>query len=164
MRRLSVTIVLLLIGLSLFATWWGGYRVAFDGLVGEPFVANEYLSHELTLRPFRLGPSLQAGVLLNTVDSPKWSVGLSQPLFIWVDHPLSPLFRRTSGYSIALGADVIFNFSEPLLDGLRLTVEPLLFDFSDKKVALLGVHILYDVTSSQWGWGLRLFEITHYLF
>ncbi len=164
MRRLSLTIIFLLIALSLSASWWGGYRVAFDGMVGDPFVENEYLSLELTLRPFRLGPSLQTGLLLNTVDSLRWSVGITQPLFIWVDHPLSSLFRRTSGYSIALGGDLIFNFSAPLLSGIRLTVEPLLFDFSDKKVALLGVHLLYDVTSSQWGWGLRLFEITHYLF
>ncbi|MFA6821856.1 MAG: hypothetical protein WCR26_06685 [Sphaerochaetaceae bacterium] len=164
MKRLVVTLTLLLLTLTLFAAWWGGYRVAFDGLVGDSFVDNEYLSLEVTLRPFKRGPSLQTGVLVNLAGPPQWSVGLFQHLFVWTDHPLAPLFRRASGYSIGIGSDLLFNFSLPLLSGVRLTVEPLLFDFSDKRIALLGVHLLWDVTSAQWGWGLRLFEITHYLF
>jgi len=163
-KRLGLTLLLLVTSLTLFGAWWGGYRVSFDGLVSNSYSPGEYLNLELTVRPFYRGPALHGGLMMRPSEATNATIGLSIPLFRWIGHPLTSLFRRTSAYSLSLEAALLFDLEIPALTAARFTVEPLLFDFSDKQIAVLGLHLLYDFASEKWGWGIRLFEITHYLF
>jgi len=166
MRR-TVIIILLVTAIGggfLFASpWWGGYRIAFDGYVVDSIAPTEYLSINLNLKPFPFGPSLQAGLAMSVGEHLLASFGSDIPLFKLHNHPFATLFRRSSVYAPTLGISAIFDLTAPQCISAAMTFQPLMFDFSDKQVGILGVHVLWDLDKETWGWGVRLFEISHYL-
>ncbi len=91
------------------------------------------------------------------------SVGADIPLFRLQKHPFASLFRRHSAYAPTVGVSMIFDLRATEFVAATVTLQPLMFDFSDKQIGILGARVLWDREKETWGWGIRLFEISHYL-
>jgi hypothetical protein len=149
--------------------WVAGYRIGIDGYDLQSVPDNEYWAASITIDVFPsmlASPAVFAGMLLPPIpysDPAYVAVGVDTPLFVWHDHPLGSLFRRESAWVPRVGVSFLFNFNEPYWTGTSFTVQPLSFHFGDKQVGILGIHLVRDQGFSNWGWGIRLFEISHYL-
>ncbi|MFA6646439.1 MAG: hypothetical protein WCS59_04955 [Sphaerochaetaceae bacterium] len=170
MRKKMIIILLFLSmvtqGILFAAPWWGGYRVAFDGYAVDAIATSEHLSFDLNITPFpnlSYSPSVQAGLAMSAGEHLLATLGADIPLFKLHTHPFQSFFRRTSAYTPTLGLATIFDLNTEELVAAVLTLQPLMFDFSDKQVGILGFHAVWDIKTESWGWGLRLFEISHYL-
>lgn len=164
-KTLFVILILSIItgGTLLASPWGGGYRIAFDGFVIDSIATTEYLSIELNLRLFPSGPSLQSGLAMSAGEHLLVTFGTDVPLFRLQKHPFESLFRRSSAYAPTLGFSTMFDTESMQFVTTSMVLQPFLFDFSDKQVGILGIHVLWDIDTGSWGWGLRLFEISHYL-
>ena len=153
------------------APWTGGYRIAFDGYAGEAMPSgDEHLGLQLWLAPFDLGvanPLVSVGMLLPVYGSAPGALvegSLELHLFGWVDHPLSPLFRRRTAWRPTIQAGILAPLSNFCAASISVTVHPLSFFFGEKTVSVLAPRVLYDLDTHQWAWAVRLLEISHSLF
>lgn len=163
-------ILLLLIPQTVIASWNGGYRVSLDGYVVPSLSENEYLSFYGIYKPFgvAVGPSVQVGLNLPTVRSTGHdtllSVGIGSGLFIVQNHPFDRLFRRDSALVPRVDTYLSFDLgNRASLTTATLVAQPISLFFGDKLISVMGVQLVHDVIDGTWGWGIRLFEITHYL-
>lgn len=149
--------------------WKAGYRVGIDGYDVPSISTNEYwsVSLEADMVPRLLGgPSVQVGMLLPPipyVDPAYLSVGVGTGLFAWQEHPFKHLFRRQSALVPQIDLVLQFSFSDPHWVATSLLFQPIRFHFGDKQISILGIHVVRDMRAQAWGWGVRLFEISHYL-
>ena len=151
--------------------WVGGYQVGLEGYgQGRPFFAGEYLQAGLFLEPFNLkvlNPSVSATVLVplfpQTIE-PTWielQVGLE--LFSIKNHPVDALLIRDSHLVPSVHAGILFNPQDFSQSMITMTLQPFSFFFGEKTIRLLGLRFHYNVGSASYGWGLRVFEISQFL-
>lgn len=170
--KLAIMAVMLLFSMdfSLAASpYVAGYRVGLDGYDVPTISTDEYWSASLfaDLMPTsRFSPSVHVGFLLPPYpfeEAAYATAGASIPLAYWLGHPLRSLFRRDSAYAPVFGVQALFDLGHIRLGGGSAILHPLRFDFGDKQVGILSFQLVYDTVADQWGWGLRIFEISHYL-
>ena len=173
MRKLIVIILLFVVSVNLSAQasgWSFGYRAAIDGYVGDSTSEQEYVALSLFHEPFPsmiVRPSFHVGALLPT----RWTddhgalltAGVGSALFAIHDHPFNRFLRRESAIIPRIDAQVMIAATSWQLLGASVLLQPFSLHFGDVYVALMGVHLLYDCTQYSWDWGLRIFEISHYL-
>jgi hypothetical protein len=173
-RLLSIILFLvLLIGIIAPAwanPWSGGYRIALDGYDSHAFTRSEHLHLSMIYEPFgavATHPQLQLGVTVST-DGDLWTVplvtmGVGTGLFVFQEHPFSRMFRRDSALIPKIEATLTYN---PIGSGLvagTFLLQPISFHYGDKYIGIAGIAAVRDFTTNTWGWGVRLFEISHYL-
>ncbi len=151
------------------SVWTWGYRVTLDGFSTLP--ENEYLGAHIIVDPLQgktFSPFLSAGVLMPVFSGPikesYLEVSGGVTLFHLHDHPLDSLFLRRSTLAPKIEAGMIapvHAFSQSLIS---VTASPVTFFFGGRTVSILGLRYLRDLGKQQSGWGVRLFDITHYLF
>lgn len=171
MRRfLSISFLCLASALPLAASpWVAGYRVALDGFDVPSRSVDEYwaLSVSVDVIPsLILAPSVDVGLSVPSFPHDGEvlvTVGAGSGLLVWHEHPLRNLFRRQSAYVPRIDVSVGIGFSDPYWRNTSVLFQPLRFHFGDKQVGILGLHLVHERQSDAWGWGLRLFEIHHYL-
>lgn len=169
--RLSVIVLLIMVvPQTVVARWHGGYQVSLDGYVVPALAYDEYISFHGTYLPFDLaaGPAVHLGVTFPTVRTavhkPLLSIGAGSSLFLIQDHPFDRMFRRDSALAPRIDTYLTFDLgSSAALTTAVFVAQPLTLYFGDKVISVLGVQLLRDFTHDSWGWGIRLFEITHYL-
>lgn len=178
--RLNHTRTLLVLFLILVTTlsplicspvWTGGYRYAlagYDGLL--PFSSAEYLEVGLFLEPFHwnvLNPriALSAQIpLVPLTDEPIWlDLQVELPLFTVKDNPLDRMLRHESDFIPALQVEALVNPWDSPQAFIVLAAKPFSWFFGDKTVTLLSPRMYWNPPSNQLGWGLRLFEISQFL-
>ncbi len=171
--------VIFLVVLFLFITpvsagspvWLGGYQVGVDGYgQGGPFFAGEYLQAGLFIDPFDwnvLNPLVSAAFLVPLfpqTDEPTWiDLQLGLELFSIKNHPVDAMLTRDSHLVPSLHAGILLNFQDLSQSLITMTFQPFSFFFGEKTIRLLGVRFHYNVGSSSYGWGLRIFEISQFL-
>lgn len=172
MKKGGIIVLLCIIcsSIPLFSRpWVGGYRVGIDGYVSPTFASEEYWSVAITtnLLPKTLyTPSMELGVVLPPIPfdgSAFFTVGVGTTLAVIHNHPLKHAMRRASAYAPSVELLWYISFEEARWSATSILVEPFTLHFSDKKVSVLGFFALYDALESSWGWGVRLFEISHYI-
>lgn len=113
------------------------------------------------------GPSVQFGLtmpLFPFTDSHTYlSLGVGTSLVVLQDHPFDRLFRRDSAYTPRIDLLFLFDLQETAFTATSILLQPISFHFGDKQIGILGVHLVKDHQVDTWGWGIRLFEIVHYL-
>ena len=178
--RLNHTWSLLVILLLLVATlspligspvWTGGYRyglAGYDGLI--PFSSAEYLEVGLFLEPFDwsvLNPrfALSAQIpLVPPSQAPVWlNLQVEFPLVTIKDNLLDKVLRHESDFIPALQVEALFNLWDGTHTYIVLAAKPFSWFFGDKTVTLLSPRIYWNPLSEQLGWGLRLIEISQFL-
>ena len=169
MRRFAfavIAVMLLALPPIPASPWVAGYRVGLDGYDVPGLSSHEYVSVSLfadLVPSLLLSPSVHLGVALPKDREALVSVGAGSGVLVWHDHPLRPLFRRESAYVPRIDLSVGIGFSSPYWMTTSVLLQPLRFHFGDKQVGIMGLHLVHDRQADAWGWGLRLFEITHYL-
>lgn len=150
--------------------WHAGYRVGLDGYASDGFSEGEYLSIVSTMDPlpWRFArPALHAGVLLPSLSAgegpPKLTAGVGLTLMTIQDHPFDNLLRRDSALTPRIDATLYVSADTFRIDALSLFFQPLTLHFGEKQIGVMGLHAVKDFESGRWGWGLRLFEISHYV-
>jgi hypothetical protein len=150
--------------------WTVGYRVGVDGFSAPSLSQHEYISLYGVYEPFRnisVNPSIQLGVMFPTVTANSHTalltLGIGSGVFVFQDHIFDKLFRRDSALIPRVDAYVTYNSAQGNFETAALVIHPLSFYFGDKYVGLLGVQVVRNLATQDWGWGIRLFEISHYL-
>lgn len=173
-RRLF-TILLIILLLGVFAPliaggWSGGYRVAVDGYNSSAFANREYLVLSVIHEPFKslpVHPHVQFGILVPTFFSDavhtQVIVGFGSGLLVMQEHPFERFFRRDSALVPRVEASISYDFSQNRIASGSFIVQPLSFHYGDKYIGVLGATVIRDFSNDSWGWGIRLFEISHYL-
>jgi len=175
MKR-SITPTILVLALLLFciplsaAPWWGGYRIGLDGFDVPSISQEEHWSVTFIAEPITAllsGPSVQFGLTMPSfpfTDSHTYlSVGVGTSLFALQEHPFDRSFRRDSAYTPRIDVLFLFDVQETSFTATSILLQPISFHFGDKQIGILGVHLVKDHQVDTWGWGIRLFEIVHYL-
>ncbi|MGI6432564.1 MAG: hypothetical protein ACOXZ4_01675 [Sphaerochaetaceae bacterium] len=168
-RTASICLLFLVAQLVFSSPWVGGYRLGIDGFALPSMSVDEKWSFsvETLLLPAKTySPSVQLGMLspqLGSDGNTYLMVGLGMPLAWQNNHLLAPLMRRSSAWTPRIDLQMYTRLKEPFWKAVSALIQPLNFNFGDKRIGLLGVHLAYDVQDDSWGWGLRLFEIVHYL-
>ena len=170
-KILLIICSLLLIAQVLFAAPWSiGYRVALDGYHAQQFSSEDYMQFSAVYEPFQdstLRPSINAGVAfpLDAEDSyhTALSIGMESALFVWHDHPFQHLFRRDSALMPRWNVSLLLDVQTISLTTATIMVHPFSFHFGDKYISIVSPALVKDVSQKRWGWALRLFEITHYI-
>jgi hypothetical protein len=172
-------VVIFIVVISLFITpvsagspvWLGGYQVGVEGYgQGGPFFAGEYLQAGLFIDPFDwnvMNPLASVAFLVpvfpQTIE-PTWielQVGLE--LFSIKNHPVDAILTRESDLVPSLHAGILFNPQDFSQSIITMTLQPFSFFFGEKTIRLLGLRVHYNVGSSSYSWGLRIFEISQFL-
>jgi hypothetical protein len=168
MKRIAFLsiMVLMIVSSPLSATSWsGGYRIGFDGYASPSFSRNDYISFSLVHESY--GPlQMNVGVSAPLHDGSYGtllSFGLGSGMYVFQDHPLDTLFRRDSALSPRLELSLLFDVAKVEFSHITLIFQPLSLDFGDKRIGVLGAIVTRDFPEDAWGWGIRLFEITHYV-
>lgn len=145
--------------------------MSLDGF-GEdaPFASDAHLGLHAYLAPFgkqAFDPVLSVGVLFPMYGNPPgvlFQAELGMPVATVADHPFTRMFRRDSAWVPSLHGGVVASLAEYDAVALTLTVQPLLFDFGEKTVGILGMHLIYDWLRSNWRWGIRLVQVSQALY
>lgn len=172
--RLSTAIfIFLLIGIFTPVSaggWSGGYRIALDGYDSVVFTDREHVVLSVVYEPFGsavVHPQLQFGVIVPTFPSnsstPLMTVGFASGLFVLQEHPFERLFRRDSALVPKIEASITYDVSRTEFATTSVVFQPISFHYGDKYIGILGVSAVRDLRNGSWGWAVRLFEITHYL-
>jgi hypothetical protein len=171
MKRVLIVLVILFISLSLFATGWVfGYQVGLDGYVSSSYKVDEIfqVGFNLNLIPSKLySPIIKVGSLIPkniNKEAPLVNFGLSSGIFVWHNHLLKNAFRRQSAQMPRVEASLVLSFAKPTLHSASLLFKPLNYTFGDKEVAVGSVYLVYNFENNDFGWGIRVFEINHWLF
>lgn len=173
MKKASImlSLVLLCVTLPLGAgPWSGGYRVGVAGYNVESFSSDEYVMFSALYEPFGLvgvHPSVQMGFLVPTVsqgsEHTQVVLGVGSGLFVLHQHPFKAMFRRDSAMVPRLESSLYFDINGEGLTAVSAALYPFSFHWGDKYISLLGATVVRDLQHDTWGWGIRLFEISHYL-
>ena len=152
------------------SVWDGGYSIGLDGYVAPQFSEGEYLSATIHWDPFSfsfLRPMAHAGLLIPLagvdLDPPRLTLGLGFFLITIQDHPLDRFLRRDSAITPKIEATAVFSAMGWDVEALALLFQPLTIFFGDKHIGVLGVQAVRQLGQQEWGWGVRLFEISQYL-
>jgi hypothetical protein len=151
--------------------WIGGYRYSLSGYDGSnSFSSAEYLEIGLFIEPFNwrvLNPRIALSTQIPLVPSgsePVWfDLQVEIPLFTFKDNPLDALLRHESDFIPSLQIEAMFNpWASP---GVFIVVaaKPFSWFFGDKTVTLLSPRMYWNPHLDYLGWGLRLFEISQFL-
>ena len=146
--------------------WTFGYRVGVDGYVVPSLGEQEYWTIAAVTELFpewMLRPSIETGVLISRNTDVQLKVSFGSGLLVFQDHPFERFFRRDSALIPRMDATVALSTGTWRPSFASVLVQPLSFHFGDKYIGILGVHLLYDLVDNSWGWGIRLFELNHYL-
>ncbi len=152
-------------------TWTGGYRYALAGYDGlEPFSSAEYLEVGLFIEPFdwsMLNPRVAVGAQLPLVplgNEPVWlNLQVEVPVGRIKDHFIDGLLRHESDFIPSLQVEALFSPWDGSKTFLVLAAKPFSWFFGDKTVTLLSLRMYWNPSSDDLGWGLRLFEISQFL-
>ena len=171
MKKIITIIILLTASGILFAStsgWSFGYRVGFDGYAADLLSDHEYAALSLYYEPFAsqvVTQSIHAGVLLPTrmtdAHGPLLTAGLGSGLFALYDHPLNRFLRRESAIIPRIDAQIMVAMDPWEIVGASALFQPLSLFFGDLYVGVMGMHLQYDFRDNSWGWGVRIFEISH---
>ncbi|MGI6467124.1 MAG: hypothetical protein ACOXZZ_06015 [Sphaerochaetaceae bacterium] len=171
MKKVLIVLIFLFISLSLFATGWVlGYQVGLDGYVSSSYNLDEIFQVGLNLNlvPSKLySPIIKVGTLIPkniNKEAPLVNFGLSSGVFVWHNHLLKNAFRRQSAQMPRIEASLILSFTEPVLHSASLLFKPFNYTFGDKEVAVGSAYLVYNFEANDFGWGIRVFEINHWLF
>lgn len=165
---LMVTILFPLPGAQV---WTGGYRYGLAGYDGlEPFSSAEYLELGLFIEPFNwrvLNPRMALSAQIPLVppsEEPLWlNLQVEVPLFTIKDNPLDKMLRHESDCIPALQVEVLFSPWDSSKIFIILAAKPFSWFFGDKTATLLSPRIYWSPSSETFGWGLRLFEFSQFL-
>ncbi len=170
MKKLIILLLLVILSIPVVSagasSWSFGYRVGVDGYVAPTLGEQEYwaISAFTELFPQQmLRPRLEAGVLVSRNSDVQMMVSLGSGLFVVQDHLFERFFRRDSALIPRIDAAVAVSTGNWHPSFASMLIQPLSFHFGDKYIGILGVHLLYDIVDDSWGWGIRLFELNHYL-
>lgn len=152
--------------------WNWGYRVSLDGF-GEStmFDPHEYLGFHVFLDPFThrmLKPDFSAGMLLparpDRVKHSLFDFHVGITLCTIDEHILSGMLRRDSLLAPRISFGIIM--TDFLYNSLTfsLLAEPISLYFGEKHIRILGLRGTYHPEKSVYGWGIRLFDISHFLY
>lgn len=166
-----LSLVLLCFTFPLVASpWSGGYRVGVDGYHVKSFSSHEYFMFSGLYEPFGLvgvHPSVHLGVLVPTVfqggGHPQLVFGAGSGLFVLHQHPFKAMFRRDSAMVPRLESSLFFDLGGDGVTAASVALHPFSFHWGDKYISILGATVVRDFQHDAWGWGIRLFEISHYL-
>ncbi len=169
MNRIALlSIVFISLQISLFG-WTGGYRVTLEGF--SSLEHHEYLGAHLMIDPRHgtgTAPFISAGILFPVFDDQdttayaEVSAGLT--LLQLRDHPMERRFLRPSSLAPRILAGVLMPGFKA--QDLLITAEaqPLSFYFGGRTVSVMGLRAVIDPREPSVDWGVRFFDITHYLF
>ncbi len=151
--------------------WTGGYRYGLAGYDGSnPFSSAEYLELGLFIEPFNwrmLNPRMALSAQIPLVppgSEPVWlDLQVEIPLLIIKDNPLDALLRHESDFIPSLQVEAMFSPWASSEVFIVVAAKPFSWFFGDKTVTLLSPRMYWNLQSAQLGWGLRLFEISQFL-
>lgn len=161
--------VLTLLSPLVAAPWVGGYAISIDGYHGATYEDHEYWNVDIitNIVPGNgYTPAVRLGFRFPPLGYNSRSfltLGAETTVAVWREHPLRDFFRRSSAYAPKVGASIAFALGEMSWAATEIEIAPLRLQFGDKSVSVLALRALYDVLSEQWGWGVRIFEIQHFL-
>jgi len=152
--------------------WIWGYSVSLDGFSSQTKLhPQEHLGFHLFIDPFGKEPFLpdiSAGILLPTgVNSSGhifYDVQIGLPVLSLDDHPFSGLLRRESTLIPGISAGVMFGGKLQGRPVISASLEPVSLYFGDRILRFLGIRITYCIKEQTTGWGLRIFDLSHFLF
>ncbi len=155
---------------SLFSSSWsGGYKISLSGYNTDIITQNEHLAIDIVYSPIinsQMALSLYGGYSFSNLFFPVTQSlhgGLSFSHLIAQEHFLDPLFIRDS----ALWATVDISFLS-IIPGvspnfINLSFSPLSIFFGDKLITIGSIILNYDLSTKDLDWGVKLFELTHYM-
>lgn len=168
---LCLVLLLLPMNASAKSVWTVGYSVTLDGF-SETAGLNpqEHLGVHFFIDPFGkqpLVPDLSAGILFPTASNGTnhllYDIHIGIPLAAFDTHPISRILRRDSSLVPRIRFGILSGKgaqSGPVLSALA---EPISLYYGDRFIRILGIRLTYRPEQQQFGWGVRLFEISHYL-
>ena len=169
-RFLVIFLVSLVIIASLFSSSWnGGYKISLSGYHTDEITQNEHLAMDLVYSPIinsQMALSLYGGYSFSNLFFPVTQSlhgGLSFSHLIAQEHFLDSLFIRDS----ALWATVDMSFLS-IIPGfspnfINLSFSPFSIFFGDKLITIGSIILNYDLSTREMNWGVKLFELTHYM-
>jgi hypothetical protein len=170
-KSLVVLIIILILPVALFSdTWSGGYRIGFQGYVDDNHTSNEYFSSSLLYTPYLTSQGaveVYGGLSFSNLLFPSPSLyvksGVSLSHLISQNSPLDKMLIRDSAWwgQIDLGITTSLSSSSPIL--IEGKIAPFTLFFGDKFISVGSLLLTYNTQSNTVGWGVSLFELTHYL-
>ena len=166
-RVVLLSFVFISLQFTLFS-WTGGYRVTLEGF--SSLEHHEYLGAHLMIDPRHgtwMSPFLSAGMLFPVFDEDTAAyaeVSAGFTLMQLTDHPMDSRFLRPSNLAPRILGGVLmpgFKARELLITA---EVQPLSFYFGGRTVSVMGLRAVIDPREPSVDWGVRFFDITHYLF
>ncbi len=151
-------------------TWGGGYRIGLSGYVDDSHSENEHFSSSLIFTPYlssqgavELYGGITCSTLLYSPSTFYVKGGISLSHLISQRSPLDALLIRDSAWWGQVDVNISTSLSTPSSWMLEGKVAPFTLFFGDKYISVASLLLTYDLQDSTIGWGVSLFELTHYL-
>ncbi|MCE5255412.1 MAG: hypothetical protein LLF89_01030 [Spirochaetaceae bacterium] len=145
--------------------------IALQGFSAPGLLADgEYLNLGIGIDPFQTefaSPALGLHWLFpfNPLDIEDSRIGLSLDLTIgrFLGHPLGRLFVRKTSLSPMLSLAGYASLGTAASPLLMLSCQPLRFFSGDGYYSAAAIDIAFDSSLQYRGWGIRLFDFTHFI-
>ncbi len=170
-KVLSVLIFITMIFIPLYSdSWSGGYRIDVNGYSDAVHDSMDHLGFSLIHMPWlsdRGAVELYGKIeLSNPLIQPVSAYvhgGVALSVLVMHDTPFDSLLIRDSSWRMKTD----FSVGSPLSSLSSVVVQakfsPFSLFFGDKVIAVASPVITYETEGNSFGWGISLFELTHYL-
>ena len=166
---LTLIIITLFIGSLFSSSWSGGYKVSLSGFHTDTITHNEHLNVNFIYSPVineNLAITLYGGYAFSNLFFPvtqSLTGGLSFSHIIAQNHPLDSLFIRDSALwaSIDVSMMGVLSSFNPIF--INVAISPFSLFFGDKFITIGSIILNYNMNRMELDWGVKIIEVTHYL-
>ena len=155
---------------SIFSSSWsGGYKVSLSGFHTNTITQNEYLGVHLIYSPIlndNTALTLYGGYAFSNLFFPVTQSivgGLSYSHVITQKHLMEPFFIRDSAVWLGVDLSLMRVFSSSPITFLNVAISPFSLYFGDKFITVGSIILNYNMNMNEFDWGVKLIEVTHYL-
>ncbi|NCB01803.1 MAG: hypothetical protein EOM67_06505 [Spirochaetia bacterium] len=172
MKKLTSLLLLLLLTFSVAygRGWVGGYRVSLSGYMSDSISKQEHLSVDLLYSPIineNMTLSLYGGYSFSNLFYPSVTQtlkgGLSFSFLLSQKHLLEPLFVRDTALFATLDIGLMSALSSFSPTFITASISPFTLFFGDMFISMSSLLVTYEIGSREFSYGIKLFELTHYL-
>jgi hypothetical protein len=171
MKRKSIILIffVLLIPSLWSSSWSGGYKVSVSGFHTNAITQSEHLGVHFIYSPIindKSAITLYGGYSFSSLFFPithSFLGGISYAHLITQKHPLESLFIRDSSLFAAIDLSVMRVLSSSPLTFINVSLSPFSYFFGDKCITVGSILLNYNLNSQELDWGVKLIEVSVYL-
>lgn len=171
MKKIAITLIFFIIlSTSLFSSpWSGGYKVSLSGYHTDAITQSEHVGLHLMYSPLLTSNSaitLHGGYAFSSLFYPvthSLTAGLSYGHVIAQNHLLDSLFIRDTALWASIDMSVVRVFSSTPHLFINVAFSPFSLYFGDKFITVGSIILNYNIDNQELDWGVKLLEVTMYL-